>query len=151
VADTVLVSLNIARTARNEAQVAHTLRVLNAVNRLQGSLTDAETGARGFLITGRHEFLEPYDASLPVTDEVMSDLRELMAGDALHTGWLDELSPLLRRRMATLKETVDALHQTPRNPEREIELVVQGKRTMDEIRNRTAKLRTDEEALLDKR
>src|SRR6478672_2654235 len=120
-ADTVLVSLNIARTARNEAKVAHTLRVLNAVNRLQGSLTDSETGARGFLVTGKDEFLEPYHQSLPVTNELWSELRELMAGHDQHTRWLDELEPLIQRRLEVLKQTVEARRQTPRNPQREIE------------------------------
>jgi PAS domain S-box-containing protein len=150
-ADTVLVSLNIARTARNEAKVAHTLRVLNAVNRLQGSLTDSETGARGFLVTGKDEFLEPYRLSQPATRELWSELRELMAGDDQHTRWLDELEPLIQRRLEVLKQTIEARRQTPRDPQREIELVERGKRTMDEIRSRTSKLRTDEEALLDQR
>ena len=105
------------------------LRVLNAVNRLQGSLTDSETGARGFLVTGQDEFLEPYHQSLPVTGELLAELRELMEGDEKHARWLDELEPLIQRRLEVLKQTVEARRQTPRNPQREIELVECGKRT----------------------
>jgi CHASE3 domain sensor protein len=61
------------------------------------------------------------------------------------------LEPLIRRGLEVLNQTVEARRQTPRNLQREIELVEHGKQTMDEIRSRTSKLRTDEETLLDQR
>src|ERR1700759_4425988 len=49
--------------------VSHTLEVENRVRTVFSHLQDAETGQRGFLLTGRREFLEPYaDATAPLED-----------------------------------------------------------------------------------
>ncbi|PBO85117.1 MAG: chemotaxis protein, partial [Thaumarchaeota archaeon] len=43
-----------------EFLVEHDLLVLEKSAQLQGFVVDAETGQRGFIITGEEEFLEPY-------------------------------------------------------------------------------------------
>ena len=63
--DMVLTGSNFFRMVRNDSIVAHTLELLNRLNGLQSSRTDSETGARGFVIVGRDEFLEPYRDALP--------------------------------------------------------------------------------------
>ena len=66
-----LLVLIVGLTYRNTRQlnedtrsVAHTHEVLNLTSDVMLTLVDAETGQRGFLITGKDEFLQPYDAAL---------------------------------------------------------------------------------------
>ncbi|MBB3210490.1 CHASE3 domain sensor protein [Rhodopirellula rubra] len=57
---------------KHDRWVSHTLEVLVHMESFQGSLIDAETGGRGFLLTGDESFLEPYEsgtASVPVESE----------------------------------------------------------------------------------
>jgi methyl-accepting chemotaxis protein len=42
-------------------QVDHTYQVLQTIERVSSSLKDAETGQRGFLITGKQAYLAPYE------------------------------------------------------------------------------------------
>ena len=44
----------------SEYWVSHTWQVINAVEQVIGSAKDAETGNRGFLLTGDESYLEPY-------------------------------------------------------------------------------------------
>ncbi len=41
----------------------HTYKVLRTNEKLLSDIKDAETGQRGFIITGKEEYLEPYMAS----------------------------------------------------------------------------------------
>ena len=49
--------------------------------RLQGALLDQETGVRGFGITGRRDFLQPYTAGLAAEAAAAGRLRQLIGGD----------------------------------------------------------------------
>ena len=41
-------------------------------------IVDAETGQRGYLLTGKEEYLQPYIAALPKIDDALHRLRELL-------------------------------------------------------------------------
>src|SRR4051794_14991522 len=48
----------------SERAVTHTLQVINQVERIMSSAKDAETGNRGFLITGDEDYLRPYNEAV---------------------------------------------------------------------------------------
>ena len=49
------------RQQQAHAMVSHTLEVENQIGLVLSRLQDAETGERGFLLTNRPEFLQPYE------------------------------------------------------------------------------------------
>jgi signal transduction histidine kinase len=51
--------------------------------RLQGALLDQETGVRGYAITGRKDFLQPYTAGLVTEAAAVRQLRQLIGGNRL--------------------------------------------------------------------
>ena len=55
--------------------VAHTQEVLGLTADVLLTLVDAETGQRGFVITGKDDFLQPYNAALVRLDERLAKLR----------------------------------------------------------------------------
>src|SRR5882724_9279184 len=69
--------------------VAHTHTVIEHVGRVLSLFKDAETGQRGFVITGDESFLEPYNASIGEAGKVMKDLRELTADNPSQQKRLD--------------------------------------------------------------
>src|SRR5207302_5901928 len=73
-------SLN--RLIMNNAAVAHTHEVLAELETVLSLLKDAETGQRGYLLTGNPEYLEPYDKARTKIDETIKHLRELTADNA---------------------------------------------------------------------
>jgi hypothetical protein len=57
--------------------VGHTHEVLNALDDLLSGIKDAETGQRGYVITGEARYLEPYQGAREVVDQRLKSLREL--------------------------------------------------------------------------
>lgn len=55
----------ISRLLSPSQWVEHTDEVIERANRAQRLLLDMETGVRGYLLTGRQEFLEPYNRATP--------------------------------------------------------------------------------------
>src|SRR6476646_8451036 len=56
--------------------VAHTHEVLDLTSDVLRTLVDAETGQRGFLITGKENFLEPYQQALARLDPQVRALKD---------------------------------------------------------------------------
>src|SRR5690242_8635556 len=81
---------------QNDRLVTHTHVVLEELAHLLSSLQDAETGQRGFLLTGRGEFLEPYQAALDKTAPAFADLRRLTIDNEVQQRRLDQLDPLMQ-------------------------------------------------------
>src|SRR5580658_5179896 len=62
------------------AQARHARSVLDATEAVFSAVQDAETGQRGYLLTGDAKYLEPYRNSLPSIPGKLDQLRESMNG-----------------------------------------------------------------------
>src|SRR5690348_9577725 len=51
----------VAKLRHNDAWVDHTHQVISSLRKVQALVADAETGQRGYLITGDKLFLRPYN------------------------------------------------------------------------------------------
>ena len=49
----------------------HTYEVLNSLDETVGLLSDAETGQRGYLLTGDEAYLEPYHTAIKSIDQTI--------------------------------------------------------------------------------
>lgn len=131
------------------AEVVHIHRVLAALNQVEATMTDAETGQRGYLLTGEEEFLEPYlsaigaaRASVIHRPPIAQLLRELDGmDDAADRELLGRIRTLVEAKLAVLARTV-ALHRAGRTEEA-LALVRegQGKRFMDVLRTTLSSVR----------
>src|SRR5713101_4576206 len=59
--------------------VAHTHQVLNGFDQVLGLLKDAETGQRGFIVTGEERYLEPYNSAREALNRKLTEVRTLTA------------------------------------------------------------------------
>lgn len=55
--------LSLSALNNSGAQVRHTYEVINKLDSVVSTMKDAETGYRGYLLTGNEVFLEPYRGS----------------------------------------------------------------------------------------
>src|SRR3982074_3211453 len=65
--------------ADNAALTTHTMAVLQRVDALFSNLKDAETGQRGYLLTSRESYLEPYNNARANIPAQLQELRRLTA------------------------------------------------------------------------
>ena len=97
---------------RNTEAVAQAHAVINALDRVSTSVVDAETGERGFLITGHPNYLEPYNSALAELDGEMAHLAGLVADNPAQSGAVAALRDAIDLKLAQLRETID-VHQDP--------------------------------------
>ena len=76
-----------------------------AYDRLLDLLTDAETGQRGYVITGDAGFLDPYHASAAAIPAAVRDLKPLADGRG-EQATLDEIERLAQRKVDELAATI---------------------------------------------
>ena len=74
IVDAVLVSSSLKTIARSNRLVDHTHRVLAELEHALSVLKDAETGQRGYLLTSRDEYLEPFRAAQVELDSALGRL-----------------------------------------------------------------------------
>lgn len=119
--------------------------VLNSTNALLSNMQDAETGQRGFILTGRETYLDPYTQARGSNERVLNRLRRLVAGRPSLERDVSLLQELSARKMAELARTIEL-----RRAEGVVSAVAlvntdQGKDLMDQIRHSILELVTQEE------
>ena len=54
---------NIRQLNEDAAWVAHTQEVMDALEEVVSTMKDAQTGERGYLLTGENRYLQPYESA----------------------------------------------------------------------------------------
>jgi methyl-accepting chemotaxis protein len=131
--------------------VAHSHIVLDTIADVLSRMKDAETGQRGFVITGDDAYLEPYRSGRDSVDNLVKDLRELTADNPRQQKRIDELEPLIAAKLAELKQTIDLRKNAGFEQTRIVVQGGEGKRTMDDIRGVLEQMGVEETELLRQR
>ncbi|MDQ3749755.1 MAG: CHASE3 domain-containing protein, partial [Acidobacteriota bacterium] len=119
--------------------------------RLDHALTlaiDAETGGRGFVITGNESFLEPYKNASPKFKENFAQLRILIANNPNQTEKLAKLERLIDEKLNFINRSIEIRRTYGLNATIEQTNSGEGKALMDEIRLLIGTMKSEEESLL---
>jgi PAS domain S-box-containing protein len=141
----------VGRSTRASELVAHTDSVLIEREKLLGSLKDAETGARGYLLTGDTLFLEPFNGAKEKFMESLEHLRTLTADNALQQQRLDTLESLGQLSVTMSAQLVRYRHSGDTLIARALLNTSQSKNVMDHTQSILSDMETDERKLLGER
>ncbi|MFL6620666.1 MAG: CHASE3 domain-containing protein, partial [Povalibacter sp.] len=148
----VLVSVTSQVTAvrRSHAMVQYTRELLEGVQTVMSSLQDAETGERGYVITGREEFLEPYNRARETLD---TDLRSIDAliSDRQAQETLDQLTNLAQQHVSFLENVIELRRAGDIDGARVLIRQQTGKELMDRVRVLVQQLKARQQQLLAER
>jgi PAS domain S-box-containing protein len=128
----------------------HVRLVINQAESLLLALVDAETGQRGYALTGNERFLEPYNA---VRNNIKGDLESLrrLTLDGTAQKHLDTLTPLIDAKLTDLGHLVALRGSLDLDAVAERVSSGAGKQLMDSIRVQIAGFAAIEERLLAQR
>ncbi|MCJ8303668.1 CHASE3 domain-containing protein [Shewanella sp.] len=132
----------------------HSYKVLNALKSMISSVQDAETGQRGFLLTGKERYLEPFYYAEKKIDQDLITLFELTLDNPIQQQRLKLLEPNIHgpdSKFAELKETIAIRREQGLEAALKIVLSDKGKLVMDEIRRQVAEMTAEENRLLKQR
>ena len=111
----------------------HTTLIINRTNNLLSLLKDAETGQRGYALTGDEAFLEPYFAVNGDIVDQLGELRKLTLNNAARKH-LDTLLPLIEAKLTELSQVITLRRNHDMAGVLAMVSSGQGKRLMDSIR-----------------
>ena len=138
-------------TTAARARVEHSYLVARASDKVTADLLNAETGQRGFLLTGRENYLEPFTVAAPTIAGVLADLRVLLADNPAQQDRLTRLDALSDEKLGELRRTIELRRANGLDAAIAVINDDRGKRAMDEIRAVLADMRAAEETLLRER
>jgi signal transduction histidine kinase len=115
-------------------------RTRNAVNRLLQQVLDAETGSRGYLLTGDPRYLEPYNAAVVEISQNLEGLRANYPAGAAESATLAQLTRNVQRKLAEMDLSVRMRKQGNEDAWKFVLMTDVGKEHMDAIREQAGKL-----------
>jgi methyl-accepting chemotaxis protein len=131
--------------------VAHTHLVKESLAGLLSLVKDAETGQRGFVLTGNESYLEPYTAALPAINGDIGKLRELTADNPAQQTRIASLDPRVQSKLGELAKIIAVARQSGERAAVNEILTNRGKQAMDDIRRLVAEMDAEESSLLRER
>jgi signal transduction histidine kinase len=122
------------RTRTSTEEVLATREMRSAVVDLFSVVQDAETGQRGYLLTGEDRYLQPYQEAAKRTDAGITRLADVMRRQPGSDEFIGKLRPLIAAKMAELAQTVDLKRAGKSDEAMALVLSDRGKDVMDRIR-----------------
>ncbi|MGO9379461.1 MAG: CHASE3 domain-containing protein [Dissulfurispiraceae bacterium] len=143
--------LEIQRLIESNSWVIHTHEVNENLEHVLSLLKDAETGQRGFILTGEERYLEPYVAA---NTDIQKDIEKVVAltrDNPEQQKDLQQLMKLYRDKLDELQETMKLRREAGMEAAISFIRTDRGKVIMDDIRALMNQMETREIALLETR
>jgi signal transduction histidine kinase len=132
----------------NAYWLAHSWQVVHQVERVLGSAVNAETGERGYLITGMDSYLEPYTTARQELPGELARLQSLTADNSSQQERIKDLRATLDRRMLVLEKAIDMRRQHGSEISAPVLISGPGKVEMDHVRAISDAMEAEEDSLL---
>jgi methyl-accepting chemotaxis protein len=129
------------------AWVQHTHEILNELGDLLSGMKDAETGQRGYVLTGEARYLEPYQGARDYVDQKLKYVRELTSDNPIQQQRLTAIEPLIASKFTELQETIDLRRTKGFAAAKQVVVTDRGESAMDSIRKLVGEMRDEETEL----
>jgi|GEM_PF-4160273 len=137
------------RRTKSVERVLHSHQVQISLSNVLSQLKDAETGQRGFLLTGNEAYLEPYNIAISQLDDTLAKLKNLTADNPNEQKRLKKIEVLKRKKLEELGQTIRLLREEGQKSAIDLVATDLGKDIMDQIRSIIADMNAEEQRLLE--
>jgi signal transduction histidine kinase len=142
---------NIRRLIENQRSVSHTHQVLAQLEETLSTLKDAETGQRGYLLTGDENYLQPYQQAIAQISTSIDSLTKLTADNPKYEQPLYILQQRITAKLAELEVSIKLRREQGFDAAVAVVRTNRGKQIMDNIRQQIADMKALENNLLQQR
>ncbi len=132
-------------------QVTQSNLVRTGLSELLSQLKDAETGQRGFVITGDEAFLEPHAAGTSEAPKTLARLRQLLGSDATQRQEIDQVETLIQAKFEELRRTIEIRRKDGFEATEKEVAAGKGKRYMDELRQIIGRIEQEQREVLERK
>lgn len=139
---------NATQLTESAQKLEHTNKVLNNLINVFATLTDAESGRRGYVLYGSESELERYRRAIESINPKLTQLRQWLANNFNQQQKLLILESLIAQRLALFEQSLDLYKQGKSTISAQTSLVNQNNNLQYKIRNIIAQMQSEEEQLL---
>jgi signal transduction histidine kinase/DNA-binding response OmpR family regulator/CHASE3 domain sensor protein len=147
----VVAYFNFQTLKADSALVVHSGDTLTALEDVLSTVKDAETGQRGYLLTGNESYLRPYSAAAQEIEPRFDALRRLTIDNPTQQDRLSTLKQRIGTKLVELKQTIDLRQNQGQAAALAVVQTDRGKQDMDAIREQVAAMEREEIDLRAKR
>ena len=151
VVNALLVHDGLRTIERNNARVDGTRQALLGLERILSLLKDAETGQRGYLLTGRDVYLDRYRIARAGLSGALEALPSLGLNRGDERPQVDELRRDVAAKLDELERTIERRRESGLEAAQAILNTDEGKRLMDRARAEVSLLESEESRVLGER
>ena len=137
---------NLIESSKMVKESNETIKNLNNVFSL---VKDAETGQRGYLLSGDQAFLTPYDNAKAKISQAITELNSEITPSPVQAQNLERLKVNIESRLMILDKNLE--YKRKRDLEVTAQQLISGKKYMDAIRATVGAMQTEEQRLLQER
>ena len=145
------IDLNLQGIIKTTLLVEQSLTIEHKLDETASLVNDAETGPRGFVITGNEVFLKPYYDALSSKDGIIphvQELRRLTSNDPHQLQLLNKLEPLVYKKLDFMKNVVETRRNLGFKAAKELIETDIGRKVMIEVRQYLTEMHNYESMLL---
>ncbi|SPE57162.1 putative Histidine kinase [Verrucomicrobia bacterium] len=137
-----------AQAIGDHREIASDRATLQQLEEILSTLKDAETGQRGYLLTGSDDYLTPYRQALAKVRIQQSTLQLFAKAGTLPASQVQSLIRLSQEKLAELEQTIQLRRSGGLTSALALVRSGEGKATMDKIRTEVARMSAAEEIKL---
>lgn len=141
---------NFEKSSVATVQISEYTKTLSGLNKLQAQLMDAETGQRGYLLTGDEKYLQPYTGAAQRVNATLDEIHKLVSNHPEQASIYDLMARNISRKLAELEITVKMRQDGQQDAWKYIVSTDIGKAEMDSIRGHILQLSNICEVKVDK-
>lgn len=149
VASVILISINalsywsVIEHKKASDLVTQSRKRVQILESVLSTLKDAETGQRGYLITGQESYLKPYNIAVNTIAQQIKQLEALTAAFPSQQQQIKRLSPLIIAKLTELKQTIDLRKNRGFDAAVQMVLTHEGQQLMEQIREKFQQLQVE--------
>src|SRR5215472_11224863 len=140
---------NVERLHTQTGWVAHTYEVMASLDKIVADLDNAESGQRGYLITGDAHYLRPYEQAAAAFASDVARLETLTADNPAQRAPIEELRAHAHAKLAELSESIQVRRDQGLEAARAVVLTDRGRAEMDALQRVISRMVQHEEDLLE--
>jgi signal transduction histidine kinase len=126
-------------------------QAVTRIERILSSVEKAETGQRGYLLTGKSNYLSDYQSGVEETNQILSGLPSVEETFPDQHAHLDVIAEQVRVKFTEMAETIELRRAGDFEAARRKVLIGHGKAAMDKIRGAIDDARRESQQLLEQR
>ncbi len=137
--------ISISNLIKSADLVAKSNETISLMDNIISSVKDAETGQRGFLLTGDDQFLEPYLGAKEDAMDFINQLSQQTQGNAFYKNSINKLREIVDSRLSIIDKTIEIKRKGGNVGVTDLLI---GKQYMDEARSLVKVIKNEENRLL---